>query len=208
MADKADQIKALVDLMSQKQTFTFRNYITSTNEYIFFQTPIELNQDRHYEAALVYMDVYNSLKNITTNNNNFYYATTQSANPAWKTITFPPGAYEFKDINSYIQLRIRTNEALAAGADDPITISVNETLNRTDIKIISAYSVDFTQPNSLIDLFGFDSITIKANGTTTGTKNIKVMAFNTVVISRAATKVDFLPSKVRPFFRTKVRRFA
>ena len=99
------------------------------------------------------------------------------------------------DINSYIQLRIRSNESLASGATDPITISANITTNRVDITIASNYSIDFSQPNTWKDMFGFDPVAIKVNGVTSGVRSARLVAFNAIVINTDLTKNDYLNGK-------------
>ena len=69
--------------------------------------PIHLKQDTQYEAALLSINLYNSIPNITDENNKFKYSTDNGN--TWKVITLNRGSYEIQAINDEIQRAMITN---------------------------------------------------------------------------------------------------
>src|SRR6476469_2181352 len=63
--------------------------------------PIHLNEDTQYEAALLSINLYNSILNITDENNKFKYSADNRQ--TWKIITLNRGSYEIQAINDEIQ---------------------------------------------------------------------------------------------------------
>jgi hypothetical protein len=80
-----------------------------------FKDPINLTQNKKYEAALLSIDTYNSFPNIssddknplTVENNIFKYSTDDGS--TWKIITFDTGSYQLADINNEIQRQMVIN---------------------------------------------------------------------------------------------------
>ena len=58
--------------------------------------PIHLNPNEKYEAALLSINLYNSIPNITEENNKFKYSTDKGQ--TWKIITLNKGSYEIQAI--------------------------------------------------------------------------------------------------------------
>ena len=78
----------------------------TTDFTIYLTSPIKLDNKQH-EAAFVSLHTYNSLPNITEDNNKFKYSNDNGI--SWKIIEIPKGAYEFHDINSWIQNEMQLN---------------------------------------------------------------------------------------------------
>ena len=72
-----------------------------------YSPSISLDPKKKYEAALLSIDLYNSIPNITEKNNVFRYTPDNGQN--WKTILLATGAYELSAINAEIQ-RIMTKK--------------------------------------------------------------------------------------------------
>src|SRR5205085_11856304 len=77
------------------------------------------------------------------------------------SITIPTGSFEIEQINSRIQQLIKDN-----GDGTPISISVYKPTSQTILDIVNGsagsvpntnYSVDFTKPNSIRTILGFES---------------------------------------------------
>ena len=60
----------------------------------YISSPIYLDQNKQYEAALLSIDTYNSIPNITDKNNKFKYSNDRGIH--WKTLTLNKGSYDFK----------------------------------------------------------------------------------------------------------------
>ena len=69
--------------------------------------PIHLKPNKKYEAALLEINLYNSIPNITEENNKFKYSTNEGK--TWKIISLNKGSYELHAINDEIQRQMITN---------------------------------------------------------------------------------------------------
>ena len=73
----------------------------NTSDFTTCHNSVSLDQNKNYEAALLSLDTYNSIPNITIENNIFLYLVDNGK--TWKTITFHTGAYELTAINNEIK---------------------------------------------------------------------------------------------------------
>ena len=78
-----------------------------------------LDRNKNYEAALLSLDTYNSIPNITVENNIFSYSADNGK--TWKTITFNTGAYELAAINNEVKRQLIAN----GDSDNGISITAN-----------------------------------------------------------------------------------
>ena len=105
--------------------------------------PINLKQDTEYEAALMSINLYNSIPNLTHESNNFKYSSDNGI--TWKNIIYNTGSYEIKAINSEIQRYMINNGDF--NADDNefyITLSADIPELKSIINITNPlYIVDF-----------------------------------------------------------------
>jgi len=122
--------------------------------------PIHLKQDTQYEAALLSINLYNSIPNITDENNKFKYSADNGK--TWKIITLNRGSYEIQAINDEIQRAMITNGDydvdnkefyITLSADIPELKSVINITNRS-------YIVDFNIENSIGPTLGFQAVTL------------------------------------------------
>ena len=123
--------------------------------------PIHFDADKKYEAALLSIDLYNSIPNITEENNKFKYST-DSGN-TWKFITLNKGSYELAGINDEIQRQMIIN-----GDYDNINneFYISITTNISELKSViditnRLYRVDFTAENSIGPTLGFQRVIIQ-----------------------------------------------
>ena len=56
--------------------------------------------DGEFEVAVIFMETWNSIANITSKNNKFYYDQN-------KEITIPEGSYEISDIQKYLARQLK-----------------------------------------------------------------------------------------------------
>ena len=150
-------LQNLSDILSTKDSFYL---IFTGNTSVIkqrFTVPIQLKQNRKYEAALHNFTTSNYQINIEEFNNRFYYK--------WDNkdyvINFEKGAYEVKDIENEIKrLMIENNHW--DEKDIPFTLSLNLNVFKSVIDIKNdKFSIDFTRPKTFRNLLGFDSKVLK-----------------------------------------------
>jgi hypothetical protein len=120
-----------------------------------YSPSIILDPRKKYEAALLSIDLYNSIPNITDKNNIFEYSTNTGV--TWKTITLDPGSYELSAINDEIQRQMIANGDYDKINNLPyISITANISTLKSVIQISNPeYSVHFGN-YSLASVLGFE----------------------------------------------------
>lgn len=110
--------------------------------------PLELKQDKSWEAALLDFATYNSIPNVIEGiNNKFHYArsiNTQGLPEFTEIIEIKTGSYEITDINQVLQDKL---------GKDVIELRANNNNLRCEIKC--KHFIDFSQPSSIGSLLGF-----------------------------------------------------
>ena len=136
-----------------------------------FSSPLILDPSKAYGIALETLDTYYSFPNMDPSNNIFTYTKGGVAT----TLTLPIGTYDISTIASTISTMM--------GADAiNIVISVVPAQLKTSIKIGPNFTVDFTVPNSINTLLGFNSeILYPATNISENIANINVT--NTVFVN-------------------------
>src|SRR2546426_7651490 len=138
------------------QTFILSDRSSDFTTYYSYN--INLDRNKKYEAALLSIDFYNSIPNITGENNQFRYSTDNGSN--WKIITLSTGSYELSASNDEIQRQMilngyydtsNNNFYIAITANTSKLSSVTEITNQT-------YKIDFTFENSIGQTLGFNKI--------------------------------------------------
>lgn len=122
-----------------------------------FEQQLTFDPEKNYEMALINLNTYYSFPNVGPENNKFSYS--PDGGVTWKLIEIPTGSYELEDINTYIQRIMLGNGDYDATNDAYyITISADVNTLRSIMDITGAgYQVDFTIPNTIRTLLGFDS---------------------------------------------------
>ena len=92
---------------------------------------------------------------VKDKNNKFYYL----ENNVLKIITFTEGAYEVKDINVNLQLKL-TNKSNESGLDSPIELIVDQGTGRCWIFLKQGYKINFTNDDTFRDILGFDAVIV------------------------------------------------
>jgi hypothetical protein len=152
--------ESLVNIKMNKNT----TLILSDNSSDFttnLSPPIYLNANKQYEAALLSINLYNSIPNVTEKNNKFRYSADNGDN--WKNITLSKGSYELPAINDEIQRQMLINGDYDSNNNKfYITITANIAELKSIIDITNeSYLVDFTVENSIGSTLGFNPLIIR-----------------------------------------------
>jgi hypothetical protein len=132
--------ETMIIVTSDKTEFTNR-----------FAHPIFLNPRKKYKMALMRLETYNSIPNVTQSNNEFVYTVASSQT---KTITLSVGSYEIKQINGEIQRQLEQNgDWDATNKQHFIEVGANTATLRCFIKITNC-SVDIGA-SSIRSILGF-----------------------------------------------------
>jgi hypothetical protein len=148
------------------------------SDFITCHDSVILDPNKKYEAALLSLDTYNSIPNITENKNNiFKYSTDDGI--TWKTITLNTGAYELLAINNEIKRQIIVN------GDDESAFNITANISRlTSIVTIEnpTYKIDFGANNSVGSILGFNK-TIIGHGYNESTNIVNIMQVNSILVN-------------------------
>ena len=90
-------LKQTLNNTESKRSFSI---VVSDNKTRFktrFEPPIQLDQKKDYEIALINLETCYSFPNIDRSNNCFSYSS--GANTPWFDIIIPEGSYHVEDIN-------------------------------------------------------------------------------------------------------------
>jgi len=138
-----------------KITHILSNKTCSTDFETTLNSPIQLLQNKEYEAALLSINLYNSIPNITENNNKFKYSTDNGS--TWKTISLDKGSYELQAINDEIQRQMIANGDFDSEKNEAyISISPHISQLKSVLQISNrSYLVDFSTVNSIGVTLGF-----------------------------------------------------
>lgn len=131
-------------------------HTSDTSDFTFnLSPPIHLNPNKKYEAALLSINLYNSIPNITEENNKFKYSTDEGK--TWKIITLNKGSYEIQAINDEIQRAMITNgDYNDANNEFYISISTDIPELKSVVNITNkTYLVDFLVKDSIGPTLGF-----------------------------------------------------
>jgi len=181
-------------------------------------SPIHLDQNKQYEAALLSIDTYNSIPNITDKNNKFKYSNDRGI--TWKTLTLSKGSYELQAINDEIQRQMIINGDYDNVKNEYyITISANVSELKSIINITNeSYLVDFRIENSIGPTLGFSSPSShigygynKSEEIVNITKvnsvlvNINIISGSNVNGNQSPVIYSFNPNKVSPGYKIDER---
>ena len=150
-------LKKIAKNTEPKESFYIEASGNSTCIRTSFSPLIQLDQTKQYEMALVNLATYYSIPNIDSSNNNFCYSPDNGT--SWIDVDIPEGSYELADINEYIQRAMRDNGHYDSENDTYyVSIEPNNNTLKSVLKIGTGYKVDFTTPNSMRVLLGFDKV--------------------------------------------------
>lgn len=149
-------LQTIVENTSQKDSFQVIVSDNTTHFNTKFNPPIQLNKNKSYEMALVNLETYYSIPNITSKNNLFKYSPDDGAN--WVNIDIPTGSYDIEDINDVIQREMKANGHWNATNEEYyISLLANPNTMKAILNVENSYQVSFKFNNSLRRLLGFSS---------------------------------------------------
>jgi hypothetical protein len=128
----------------------------NTSDFVTCHNSVMLDPNKEYEAALLSLDTYNSVPNITKNKKNVLKYSTDD-DVTWKTIALDTGAYELQAINSEIKRQLIVN------GDDESAINISANISKlTSIVNIekTRYKIDFGVSNSIGSILGFEKVIV------------------------------------------------
>lgn len=161
-----------------------------------FSPPLFLDPKRKFEMALINLETYNSIPNVTSSNNTFVY--TPDSGTTWKTITMPEGSYEVTQINAEIQRQLETNGDWNAGSSTHyISVGANTSTLRAFIEITNAsYQVDLTS-STIRTTLGFNAQII-SSGYHEGENPVDILKVNSILVNCDLISGSFLSGSTQP----------
>src|SRR5277367_4352436 len=150
----------------------------NTSDFTTCHNFVILDPNKNYETALLSLDTYNSIPNITQGKNNLFPYSVNNGK-TWKIIALNTGAYELAAINNEIKRQ------LIANGDSDSAITVTENVSRlTSIVSIedSSYKVDFSVPNTIGSVLGFDRVVIGL-GYNESSNIVNIMQVNSILVN-------------------------
>src|SRR5271169_3693109 len=161
-------------------------YILSgtTSNFVTNNHLARLDPNKKYEAALLSLDMYNSIPNIINGKNNVFEYLVDSGS-TWKVVTINTGAYELSAINNEIQRKM-----IAEGDFDKnnslcyITITANESRGTSIINITNAeYQVAFNSLHSIGSVLGFTANDLPSYGYNESPSKVDIMHINSILVN-------------------------
>src|SRR5579863_7466312 len=167
--------------------------IGNTSDFTTCHNSIILEPRTQYEAALLSLDTYNSIPNITEKKNNVFKYSTDSGQ-TWKIIAFNTGAYELAAINNELKRQLISN----GDSDSAITITANVS-RLTSIVIIenTAYMIDFGVQNSIGSVLGFGAEVIRY-GYNESPNIVDIMQVNSIIVNIDIIMGSYVNGKSSP----------
>jgi hypothetical protein len=150
----------------------------NTSDFVTCHNSVMLDPTKNYEAALLSLETYNSIPNVTKNKNNiFKYSIDGGA--TWKNVALDTGAYELQAINSEIKRQIIVN------GDDESAINISANISKlTSIVSIEnpRYKIDFGVSNSIGPILGFKKVII-GHGYNESQNIVNIMQVNSILVN-------------------------
>ena len=150
----------------------------NTSDFTTCHNSIILDPAIKYEAALLSLDTYNSIPNITEEKNNVFKYSTDSGQ-TWKIIAFNTGAYELAAINNELKRQLIAN----GDSDSAITITADVSRLTSIVNIENiGYMIDFGVKNSVGSVLGFGAEVIRY-GYNESPNIVDIMQVNSIIVN-------------------------
>lgn len=174
-------LKTIAENTDSKESFQI---IVSDNKTKFrttFDQPIQLDEGKKYEMALVNLETYYSFPNIDSTNNLFRYSSDDGKN--WHDIKIGEGSYSVVDLNHSIQQAMRQNKHYDHANDKyNITISANTNTLRSILSLVSKYQVDFSADSTIGSVLGFEK-KIYSSEYTESEDVVNILSINSILVN-------------------------
>lgn len=110
--------------------------------------PIELQES--YEIAMLNLEAFNSIPNITPDNNKFPYYVEKERHE----VILPTGTYELDDIHKYIEDHMAINlNMIRMPSNTKFLLKANSNTMKTELR--SPYLIDFSEDGTIASVLGF-----------------------------------------------------
>ena len=139
-----------------------------------YSPPISLDESKQYEAALLSIDLFNSIPNITNLNNVLRYS--KDDGNSWVNIELDTGSYELSAISNEIQRLMANNGDYDQNADNPYFITI--TANLSELKSI----VHISNENSIGSVLGFTNEII-GKGYNESPNIVNIIQVNSILVN-------------------------
>ena len=134
----------------------------STKIKTTFNPPLQLDQTRKYEMALVNLETYYSFRNLSDENNVFRYSPgfievgrgdedDSTRQRQWDEVQISEGSYDLIDIAETIKSAMKLN----GHNDESIKITANTNTLKSVLEIQGDFQVDFRARNSISSILRF-----------------------------------------------------
>ena len=133
-----------------------------------------LELEGRYEIALQSLESYYSFPNVDEKNNKIHVTLDGIT---WYDLTFAVGCYEHKDINDELQRML----VLIGGKKDDIVLKPNKNTFQTIMTITTNVQVDFSIPNSIRTVLGFNAQIYKS-GRHLSEHTVNIMRVNSIFV--------------------------
>jgi hypothetical protein len=153
--------------------------------------PLPLNDGFRYEVGLLSFSAYYSVPNVDEDNNQFHYG-------EGKRIVLPVGSYELSDVAAYLREELKKED---------ITFTILANNNTLQLLIKCSVVIDFTQPNSIGSLLGFNKTVLAANEAHYAENMVDIIKLNTIDIQSnisSGAYINGVPSHSLHMFAPKV----
>jgi hypothetical protein len=139
-------------------THTITHSSTKSDFSFNLMPPIQLNPNKKYEAALLSINLYNSIPNITEENNKLKYSSDEGK--TWKIITLNKGCYEIEAINNEIQkVMVMNGDYDENNQEFHVSLTADISQLKSVLSITNKnYLVSFDIENSIGPTLGFKKL--------------------------------------------------
>lgn len=154
-----------------------RTFILTGNSSILsadYCPPIDLRDDfdHEYVMGLINFETFNAIPNIDKKNNKFYIGNHE--------ITIPIGAYEINNIEKFLKNEIDILNKTVGGFNCILELRANPNTLQCHLK--SNQDIDFTKPNTIANLLGFENELLTANKLHVSKKPVNILKVNAIKI--------------------------
>jgi hypothetical protein len=152
---------------------------------------LPLNDGNKYEVGLLSFCAYYSVPNIDANNNQFHYGN-------GKVLTLPVGSYELNDIAVLLKTELKKEN---------IIFKILANNNTLEVILKCSVEIDFSKPNSIASLLGYDSIILAANKDHYADRIVDIIKVNAIDIQSnisSGAYINGVPSHSLHMFAPKV----
>ena len=137
-----------------------------------------LDPNKNYGAALLSLDTYNSIPNITERKHNLFPYSPDNGK-TWETIALNTGAYELAAIYNEIKRQLIAN----GDSESAITVTANVSRLTSIVSIENSfYRVDFSVPNTIGSVLGFGRVQI-GPGYNESPYIVDIMQVNSILVN-------------------------